>query len=285
MSYETKSEKKEEKKQEEEEVKEDFTIGEQLTWQYRESRTLDLAHFSSLNGWGKLGPEGSERVQACYEGARAVGEKFFLTLSPCKAFKYEFKQRADRGIVLARYLGKGESIEYTLCKPLRAPIVTCNVYQHHNQLEIQASTLGGQTLTHYFPMDCQWRDCLARVQKNVYTLRLFNDLELLRAEYYVGVTKLKLAVRMSTFLPVDQQPTPQQHGKGRGTGMKATDTAKGKGSVKTKGKTATGKGTNKTGLTMKDKGKVMKKPVMKNTPVMKKPVMKAPVMKKPAGKK
>ena len=72
------------------------------------------------SGWSKLGPDANERVLACF---KQEGHRFFLTLSPMKAFKFVLDEWTHEGIVATRE----KTAEVLLAKPVRGPLITVDL--------------------------------------------------------------------------------------------------------------------------------------------------------------
>lgn len=65
-------------------------------------------------------------------------------------------------------------------------------------LEVEWATMSGGFGSDRFAMDSKWRDVHAFVQRALYNLQIFNDLELFRACYHIGVTTLKVTMAPKT---------------------------------------------------------------------------------------
>ena len=79
--------------------------------------------FKCSSGWSKLGPDANERVLACFKQEQEEGHRFFLTLSPMKAFKFSFDEWTTEGIVATRE----KTAEVLLAKPVRGPLITVDL--------------------------------------------------------------------------------------------------------------------------------------------------------------
>lgn len=249
------------------------------TWQYKKCRTFDLQHFSSLEGWGRLGHTASERVEACFTGETPARAQFFITLSPCCSWKFTFISLSDRGVVLSREAGKGNDAhqEYLMCKPLKPPQITIRVTKCRGDLvDVEWSTMSGRYGSDLHPVECRWRDCFAKTQRALYRLQLFNDIELLRCTYHCGLTQLKMNMPMASFLPPEDRPeqaSPMKSVRGKGNGSEGSPA---------KAKAPEGKGNGSSSSS----GKGTKKPSAKGSDSKKvQPAAMKKVLKKPSGMK
>eukprot|EP00438_Fugacium_kawagutii_P014342 Skav202491 [mRNA] locus=scaffold32:13953:14735:+ [translate_table: standard] len=97
--------------------------------------------------WGKLGPTGNTRMSRLW--VEAHFEEFFLTLSPCIAFKFKLECFYNNAILLKRCSNSQVAPEFMLCKPALPTagcVVTLELLETDNALmtRIIATMLSGK---------------------------------------------------------------------------------------------------------------------------------------------
>eukprot|EP00435_Cladocopium_sp_Y103_P008368 s5534_g2.t1 len=95
-----------------------------FSWQYKLQDELDKEVRKDSFGWRTLGPTGSERLQSVFRGNIMLNDGFFLTTSPCVAFKWRCAEVLSNplGLVLYRNDSKaGGRVRYMIAVPAKPP--------------------------------------------------------------------------------------------------------------------------------------------------------------------
>ncbi|CAJ1423086.1 unnamed protein product [Effrenium voratum] len=87
------------------------------SWQFKTDLSEDEANWENqtLSDWLLLGPAASRRCSLAF-----VGEKFYLTTSPCVAFKWQVMNVDDSGVILKRPSKTGkDTYVYMMTAPVQ----------------------------------------------------------------------------------------------------------------------------------------------------------------------